>query len=281
MRRIFGILYKHIKPWMYVIELEAQKQDRLERIRSEENWHHNPYYQINANADTKTSYSIAKNADSDRWYTNPLRFVDAEDLFHEDGMMRGRKGIMAIAGEYFRTNRDGAVDILTDSLYGNVPGTKDIQKHVLKNMLRDALISFSHKVTKAQIQALVLAREADRQGKTATMYIAKERKTSREAAYMLLKRAEEAILLTSSTQNAIIEIEAQIKKRARELPRVCSVCGNVCDDNLKALCEVCHVQYVYRGEFFSEYHRQDVENGMRLSSFNHWRKARDLVLSSE
>lgn len=224
----------------------------------------NPYQKVLADAERDIEEKWARVAARDNWYDNPLRFVDVEDIFDENGLMRSRRTIKNMAYNSFYATRFGKVDRVEGELF--------------YSLFHKALDLFRKKATKAQISALVMAREAEKNGLTASSYIAEQRGVNRHSAYKLLKRAEKALLETSGTENDIIKVEQDIKLRARELPRVCAVCGNVCEDSLKALCKVCHMRHVYNDEYLSDYHRHEVETSMRLSSFEHWRKARDLVM---
>jgi len=260
-------------PYLKLQDVLHKKRSELQAALSADQ-SANPYYQSNQLAEDRALELRKSVRKRDNWYDNPLNFLDPEELFMPDGLLRTRSGLMAIAGEIFRENRNGTPDILEDILHGSLPGSKDVQRTVLMKMLRDVLSAFSKKATRAQIEAIVLAREAELQGKTATVYIAKERNINRHSAYKLLKRAERALLETSGTSSAIIDIEAQIKEQARSLQRFCASCGQQCEDGLHSLCASCHMRFVYKQDYLHDGHRQEVEDAMRLSSIEHWRKAR-------
>ena len=259
------------------------KKKKKKRTEYEQNLavsvrNNNPYLNVIRSAEASVAEHRKIVRQRDNWYDNPLNFLDIDELFYPDGLMRTRSGLMAIAGEIFSENRGGTPDILEDILHGSMPGSKDVQKTVLMKMFRDALSAFSKKATKAQIEAIVLAREAIRNGVTPTMYIADQRGINRFSAYKLLKRAEQALLETSGIDQSIIKIEKRIKARARSMKRFCVSCGKPCEDGLHALCPECHVRFVFRDDYLHETHRQQIQDAMRIASMQHWRKARSIAL---
>lgn len=237
----------------------------------------NVYQQVLANAERAKRAKRDRLAKREKWWLNPLRFLDVEDVFRDDGIVKSTGKLMAIARDVFAENQGTGTLYDENSISGYLPGSVDVQRTVLMDMFRASLRAYAQRGTLAQLEALLLAREAKQLGITPSMHIADRRHQTPQSALRLLKRAEKSIMVQNGMDNDILKVEKKVKIHARMIERQCAVCGKRCEDNLNAMCKSCHYRYVYRDDYLNDAHRREIEDDVRLNVINHWHKAREAL----
>lgn len=168
----------------------------------------NPYVQVLERAEASAN---AKRARQMSFWEHPNMIVDDETLYQSRGALL-REAVRILRSVPPSSKPRQSVD-----LYGYVP--RDVPLHVFMGILRETLNRFdAGTLTHRQAQALALMQEAEEQGETVTMYVARHLGINRHSAFELVQRVS-AKIRTSAPKHDIMDVRQVVLK----LKRVCCV----------------------------------------------------------